>query len=232
MPLETTTVKPKHYRCLGIGVGPANLSLACLMHGNVELPSLFLERRDTFGWHDGQQTPDAALQVSMLKDLVSLADPTNSFSFLAYLHAQGRIYHFLNARFDAVPRHEFRNYLEWAAHRNQNISFGEDVQAVEFDSCFRVTTNRRVVTADNLSIGVGNQAWLPPAAEPYLADPAVLSRERAHPPGRRPGWPSGGGDRWRTVRGRGVPRPDQPAGRPVAAPGQLDLAPGKLLPDR
>lgn len=173
----------EHVRLLGVGVGPANLSLACLIDGSRTPPGeqplscVFLEKRGSFGWHDGQQLPDAALQVSMLKDLVSLADPSNPYSFLNYLHSQGRIYHFLNARFDAVPRQEFRNYLAWAAHRNPHIRFGHQVQSVDFNDTtnrFEVSTDRGLFTADNISVAVGQQPWTPPAAQPYLADADVF----------------------------------------------------------
>ena len=46
--------QPRHYRCVGIGVGPANLSLASLMHSRPEITNLFLDKKETFGWHDGQ----------------------------------------------------------------------------------------------------------------------------------------------------------------------------------
>jgi lysine N6-hydroxylase len=154
----------RHYDCVGVGVGPANLSLASLLHSHREVSNLFIERNDAFGWHDDQQIPGASLQVSPLKDLVTLADPTNAFSFLSYLHAQGRIYHFINARFDAVPRQEFRNYLEWASRGNENIVFGEEVRSIEFDGTFAIGTSRRVVTADNVAIGVGTRPWVPPLA--------------------------------------------------------------------
>jgi len=159
-----------HYGCVGIGVGPANLSLAALLHGHPDVPSLFLEKRAGFEWHDGQQIPGATLQVSMLKDLVTLSDPTNPFSFLSYLHDQGRIYHFINAQFEAVPRQEYRNYLEWASRRNDNVVFGEEVLSVEFDGVFRLRTDRRTVTADNVSIGVGTRPWVPPYARDHLGD--------------------------------------------------------------
>jgi lysine N6-hydroxylase len=165
---EAPAGNPQHYRCVGIGVGPANLSLASLMYGSPELTNIFLERKASFGWHDGQQIPGASLQVSMLKDLVSLSDPTNAFSFLSYLHSLGRIHHFLNARFDAVPRQEFRNYLEWASSKNPNIVFGQQVESVEFDGVFRVRTNDQVITADHLSVGVGSQPWIPPQARADL----------------------------------------------------------------
>lgn len=140
------------------------------MYSHPEITNVFLDRKESFGWHDGQQIPGASLQVSMLKDLVSLSDPTNAFSFLAYLHSLGRIHHFLNARFDAVPRQEFRNYLEWASRKNPNIVFGDEVLSVEFDEVFRIRTAKRAMTADHVSVAVGTRPWVPPPARRNLGD--------------------------------------------------------------
>ncbi|MFI9204909.1 lysine N(6)-hydroxylase/L-ornithine N(5)-oxygenase family protein [Streptomyces sp. NPDC053048] len=150
-----------HYRCVGVGAGPANLSLASLLHERPQVRNLFIDRKESFGWHDEQQIPGTTLQVSLFKDLVSLSEPTNPFSFLSYLHDKGRIYHFLNAQFSEVPRQEFRNYLAWAAERNKNVAFGEEVVEVGFDGVFRVRTDRRTVTADNIVVGVGSRPWVP-----------------------------------------------------------------------
>ena len=158
----------KHFHCIGIGAGPANLSLASLLYGHSEVTNCFVERRATFGWHDGQQMAGATLQVSTLKDLVTLSDPTNAFSFLSYLHAHGRLYHFINAQFDAVPRQEFRNYMEWASRRNCNIVFGEEVLAVDFDGTFVVRTTNETLRADNIAVGVGTETWVPPHARDVL----------------------------------------------------------------
>ncbi|NJP65293.1 lysine N(6)-hydroxylase/L-ornithine N(5)-oxygenase family protein [Streptomyces spiramenti] len=157
-----------HLRLVGIGAGPANLSLAALLHGDSEQPNLFFDRKPSFTWHDDQLINGATLQVSIFKDLVSLSDPANRFSFLSYLHEHGRIYHFLNAQFSEVPRTEFRNYLAWAAEKNENVVFSESVERVEFDGVFRVTTDRRQVTADNIAVGVGTVPWVPEFALPYL----------------------------------------------------------------
>lgn len=159
---------------MGIGVGPANLALASLLDSHPEASNLFIDKKQAFGWHDGQLVPGAALQVSMIKDLVSLVDPTNKFSFLAYLVDQGRIYHFLNAQFEAVPRREFRNYLDWACRKNGNIVFGEEALSVSFDRVFVVETTRRTITADNIAVGVGTQPWVPP----HVA--ALLGRTQFH----------------------------------------------------
>jgi len=155
------TETPKHFACVGVGVGPANLSLASLLYSYPKLPIRFLEKRPDFGWHDGQHIEGASLQVSILKDLVTLSDPTSELSFLSYLHAHGRLYHFINAQFDRVPRQEFRNYLEWACRKNKSIVFGEEVLSVDFNGVFFVRTDRGVVTADNISVGVGTEPWYP-----------------------------------------------------------------------
>jgi len=138
------------------------------MHSHPEITNLFLDKKDSFGWHDGQQIPGSTIQVSMHKDLVSLSQPTNAYSFLAYLTELGRIYHFLNAQFDAVPREEFRNYMEWACRKNENIVFGHEIRSVSYTDVFRITTNSMTVTADNIAIGVGVQPTVPPAAAPHL----------------------------------------------------------------
>ncbi|WP_030200935.1 lysine N(6)-hydroxylase/L-ornithine N(5)-oxygenase family protein [Streptomyces sp. NRRL S-87] len=183
---ENNRSSAAHYRCIGVGVGPANLSLASLLHGRPEVPNLFVDRKESFTWHDGQQIPGTTLQVSQFKDLVSLADPSSPFSFLSYLHEKGRVYHFLNARFDDVPRREFRNYLAWASRRNENIAFGETVREVAFDdeaNRFTVRTDRRTATADNVVVGIGSRPWIPPqgadgqgATQFHVAD----YLERAH----------------------------------------------------
>jgi lysine N6-hydroxylase len=159
-----------HYRCVGIGVGPANLSLASLMHSHPEITNLFLDKKESFGWHDDQQIPDATIQVSMFKDLVSLSEPTSKFSFLSYLHELGRVYHFLNAQFEHVPRQEFRNYMEWASRKNENIVFGEEVLSVEYNGVFHVRSTTRAVTADNIVVGVGVEPRVPSQAYPHLGE--------------------------------------------------------------
>lgn len=153
------------YHCVGVGVGPANLSLASLLHGHDQVRNLFLERNPEFGWHEGQQIAGASLQVSLFKDLVTLAEPTNPFSFLSYLHDQGRIYHFLNAQFDAIPRQEFRDYMRWASRKNANIAFGEEVLEVDFDSEFTVRTSKRTLRAKNIVVGVGSRPRAPEQAD-------------------------------------------------------------------
>ncbi|WP_084350965.1 lysine N(6)-hydroxylase/L-ornithine N(5)-oxygenase family protein [Millisia brevis] len=109
---------------LGIGFGPANLSLAiAIEEWNAALApaervrARFVEQQSRFGWHDGMLLPGATMQVSFLKDLVSLRAPTSSFTFLNYLHERGRLIDFVNLKTFFPMRREFHDYLSWAAAR-------------------------------------------------------------------------------------------------------------------
>ncbi|MFD3606410.1 SidA/IucD/PvdA family monooxygenase, partial [Streptomyces sp. NPDC058656] len=90
---------------LGIGFGPSNLALAIAVeeHNAQVAPEHriragFLERQPSFGWHRGMLIEDATMQVSFLKDLVTMRNPTSDFSFLCFLRERGRMVDFLNAK--------------------------------------------------------------------------------------------------------------------------------------
>jgi L-ornithine N5-oxygenase len=76
---------------------------------------MFLEQQAAFGWHTDTLTEGARLQVSFLKDLVTLRDPTSRFSFLNYLKERGRLEEFANLRTFHPTRREFNDYFSWAA---------------------------------------------------------------------------------------------------------------------
>ena len=82
---------------VGVGVGPFNLSLAALL-APTDFNARFFERNADFQWHPGLLLPEATLQVSYLKDLVTLVDPTSQYSFVAFLGAHKRLYRFINRK--------------------------------------------------------------------------------------------------------------------------------------
>lgn len=116
----------------GIGIGPANLSLAALAQPYPKkITAKFFERSGEFQWHSGMMVPEAMLQVHYLKDLVSLVDPSNPFSFLAYLAKKKQLLSFINANFDQVLRREFNQYYRWASSQLPSLQFNSDVRSVE-----------------------------------------------------------------------------------------------------
>ncbi|WP_278196693.1 lysine N(6)-hydroxylase/L-ornithine N(5)-oxygenase family protein [Streptomyces cylindrosporus] len=175
------------YDVLGIGFGPSNLALAIAIdEHNAELPprerlnALFLERQSGFGWHRGMLIDDATMQVSFLKDLVTLRDPSSDFSFLCFLRERGRLIDFLNQKTLFPLRLEFHEYFEWAAERVRHlVAYDHVVVAVEpvrdesgavahFDVvCRDPERPGRTVTlrARNISVAVGLEPHVPPGVE-------------------------------------------------------------------
>ncbi|MER6915123.1 lysine N(6)-hydroxylase/L-ornithine N(5)-oxygenase family protein [Streptomyces sp. NPDC000594] len=169
------------YDILGIGFGPSNLALAiAVREHNARAPeadriaACFLERQPRFGWHRGMLIDDATMQVSFLKDLVTMRDPTSDFSFLCYLRERGRLVDFLNQKTLFPLRIEFHDYFAWAAARVGGVvEYGAEVVSVKpvteegevrwFDVTSRdpagVTTVHR---ARRLSVATGLEPHLPP----------------------------------------------------------------------
>lgn len=122
---------------VGIGFGPSNLSLAIALEEygasgpENEISSLFFERQSSFGWHRNMLLPSATMQISFLKDLATFRNPTSSFSFIAYLHASGRLPQFVNNQDFFPTRQEFHQYLEWAQARvADRIAYGSEVTSI------------------------------------------------------------------------------------------------------
>ncbi|WP_326558191.1 lysine N(6)-hydroxylase/L-ornithine N(5)-oxygenase family protein [Micromonospora sp. NBC_01796] len=126
---------------VGVGFGPSNLALAIALteqagttgpdEAKRPVSAVFLERQQSFGWHRGMLLDDATMQVSFLKDLVTLRNPTSRFSFLAYLHAKGRLVDFINHKTLYPLRIEYHDYLEWAAAQVDDlVRYGHEVIGV------------------------------------------------------------------------------------------------------
>ncbi|WP_064696902.1 lysine N(6)-hydroxylase/L-ornithine N(5)-oxygenase family protein [Rhizobium aegyptiacum] len=153
----------------GIGIGPSNLSLACLLESVPEIRSRFFERRGAFDWHPGMMMPGVELQSSFLKDLVTPVLPTSRWSFISYLVAHKRLYAFLNANYEAVPRQEFARYLAWVAQGVEGLRFATEIRDVEHcDDRFVLRFDNGQEEARNLVIGTGSSPFVPDWAKPFL----------------------------------------------------------------
>lgn len=151
----------------GIGIGPSNLSLAALLEPH-DIAARFFDARPEFQWHEGMMFSQAAIQVSYLKDLVTLADPTSRFSFISFLKEHGRLYRFINAEFSQVNRREFNQYLRWVCSQLRCLQFGAAVDSVTFDGGFIVRTGTQTVRARHLVVGTGAVPKVPSFVEPHL----------------------------------------------------------------
>ncbi|MFI9100393.1 lysine N(6)-hydroxylase/L-ornithine N(5)-oxygenase family protein [Streptomyces fildesensis] len=152
-----------HHHVAGLGAGPANLSLAALGEDVVPGGVVLFERREGPAWHPGLLGSGTQLQTSWIKDLVSLADPRNRLSFLNYMVTTGRIYAFLNAQYESIPRLEYARYLAWASGRLGSVRYGSEITEVDFaDGRFVLQgPEGPVATATHVVFGLGTRADVP-----------------------------------------------------------------------
>jgi L-ornithine N5-oxygenase len=112
------------------------------------------------------------MQVSFLKDLATMRNPTSEFSFLNYLHAKDRLVDFINHKNLFPLRIEFHDYFEWAAAKVDDlVSYGTEVLSVKpvldgdevvyFDVVARAGGETTELRARNLVLGTGLRPNLP-----------------------------------------------------------------------
>lgn len=159
------------YDVIGIGIGPSNLSTAALLQPLAQqVDAIFFDDKPAFSWHAGLMFPDAKLQVSILKDLVTMIDPTSAFSFLNYLKEQKRLYIFAARNgFNNVTRREFEQYLQWVVSRLDNLHFNSTVEAISHDgNAFLVQVGAQSYKSRNILMGAGLTSTIPDCCRPWL----------------------------------------------------------------
>ncbi|MGW7318588.1 lysine N(6)-hydroxylase/L-ornithine N(5)-oxygenase family protein [Streptomyces sp. NPDC054865] len=170
---------PVIHDLIGIGFGPSNVAMAiALTEHNARVgrqeavTAHFFEQQPRFGWHRGMLFEDATMQVSFLKDLVTLRNPSSEYSFLCYLQSRGRLIDFVNHKNLFPLRVEFHDYFEWAAEKvDDMVSYGHEVVAVQpvvrdgvieyVDVTARSGSELVTHRARNLVIGTGLRPYMP-----------------------------------------------------------------------
>ena len=167
----------KIYDLIGIGFGPSNIALAITLEEQKQsgygIESFFIEKQPNFAWHANMLLDNAHMQVSFLKDLATMRNPSSHFTFINYLHQKNRLQDFINLKTFFPSRHEFNDYLTWAAsHFDHCCAYGEEVIEVlpekrgDEVALLRIRSrNREQVVHErltrNLVISIGGQPRIP-----------------------------------------------------------------------
>ncbi|KAI1760636.1 L-lysine 6-monooxygenase (NADPH-requiring)-domain-containing protein [Hypoxylon sp. FL1150] len=151
-----------------VGFGPASLAIAVAIHDMLDNGSfqnlgggappkvLFLEKQPRFAWHAGMLLPGAKMQISFIKDMASLRDPTSSFTFLNYLHKNGRLVEFTNLNTFLPARVEYEEYLRWCAgFFDEVVQYSTEVVSVSPATTSEPTipTSAFIVTSKDVNTG-------------------------------------------------------------------------------
>ena len=178
--------------------------------------------------------PGAEIQVPFLADLVTLADPASPYTFLNYLHAQGRLFRFYFHEHLHVLRAEYEAYCRWVAARLSSCRFSHRVDAIRpVDGGWAVWARGVEHRARQVVLGVGCVPWVPDCARGLAHSADYLAPAR-----RRAAGAVGDRDRLRPERGGGLRRPARARERArrlvhaqlgLLADGVLQARPGALL---
>lgn len=123
---------------LGVGFGPANLSLAiAVQEESPRTTAHFLEAAPDPVWQGAILLDGSNMQNHPSRDLVTLRNPRSHFSFLNYLFEQGRLIEHLNLPLEFPLRKEYAQYIRWAVDQfHEQVDFGvaaTDIAIAEVD---------------------------------------------------------------------------------------------------
>lgn len=180
----------KTHDLIGIGFGPSNVALAIALEeqsqSNQPIDAIFIEKQPQFAWHKNMLIENTDMQISFLKDLVSLRNPRSHYTFTNYLHQKGRLQEFINLKTFFPSRLEFNDYLSWAAgHFTNQSTYGETVLEILPEKQGMEVSSLRVISEDNngriierkghnLVLGVGGSANIPDCFKILQSNPNIF----------------------------------------------------------
>jgi L-ornithine N5-oxygenase len=164
------------YDIIGIGFGPANIALAvALEESGFAGDALFLERAAAPDWQSEMMLDGSDIQHNPLRDFVTPRNPRSHYSFVNFLHTQGRLLDFLNLDTPFPLRKDYAMYIRWVArHFDRWTAYAHGVSAlrVSADGEFIevVTPTGQVVRGRSLAFGPGRSPLVPQAFRPHLGE--------------------------------------------------------------
>ncbi|KAI9003541.1 L-lysine 6-monooxygenase, partial [Gaertneriomyces semiglobifer] len=146
-----------------------------------------IEKQPAFLWHGGMLLDNTRMQISFMKDLATMRDPTSPFTFLNYLHTNNRLLQFLNLGSFYPFRVEFNDYLQWCGkHFDKFCHYGETVvglepveledgtvEKIKVTSVNDATKETSVRVAKKVIVAIGGQPMYPSFAKELVNHPRV-----------------------------------------------------------
>jgi L-ornithine N5-oxygenase len=167
---------------IGVGFGPANLALAIALEELWPEPELlFLESRPGPSWQSGMLLDRSDVQHHPSRDLVTPRNPRSRYTFMNYLHEEGRLFEFLNLPVPFALRKDYARYVVWAAEQfADQVVYGAAAQRVEVehgDGGARLAVrlaDGRVCRARAVVVAPGRAPLVPAPFREVAADQRVL----------------------------------------------------------
>lgn len=173
--------KTTEVEVLGIGFGPAAISLACAIEDLIEErgaspagSALFLEKAAQTAWQPELILPNTDINHHVFRDLVTPRNPRSRFSFAMYLREKGRLYRF-GVLGRPASRLEWSDYVTWTARQLASyVRYNENVTEILPNlsggtlTHFEVVTSSGIVRARNLVVSTGVYPRVPALFQDHL----------------------------------------------------------------
>ncbi|WP_375412443.1 SidA/IucD/PvdA family monooxygenase [uncultured Bradyrhizobium sp.] len=182
------------YDLLGVGFGPANISLAiaCEEKGFIDR-CLFLDQSPNPVWQEQMLFEESLdihsnIQNIPYRDLVTPRNPRSKYTFLNYLHESGRFFEHLNMDLLLPMRPDYATYINWiASHFTPYLKTNVDVCHVGTargraeELLFRIVDKAGAeYLSHNVVIATGRPPYIPESFKDLLsARVAHLSRYKS-----------------------------------------------------
>ncbi|MDS0139293.1 MULTISPECIES: SidA/IucD/PvdA family monooxygenase [unclassified Amycolatopsis] len=169
---------------VGIGFGPANIALAAAAAEEApELRMRFLEARPQVSWQPGMLLRGSDIQNNPIRDLATLRNPRSRFTFVNFLHEQGRLLAFLNVPAHFPLRRDYAQYVRWAGEQlGDVVEYEREVVRVTRapgpDRHYVVETRSgQSYRGHSLVVGTGRTPYIPELFTPLLGTNIFHSNE-------------------------------------------------------
>ena len=155
------------YDVLGIGFGPSNIALAIAMQEQgFSGSALFLERNLSSKWHADMLLSGTDIQNNPLRDLITPINPQSHYTFVNFLHKNGRFFELLNLGRLHPLRRDYYDYVAWVAGQFDNVHYGVNVTSLEMEvedgrPVWRVRTQQGEYRTYRLVMGIGRNLNVP-----------------------------------------------------------------------
>lgn len=184
------TVQDSTYDVIGIGFGPAGISLAAAIDDaredgslDIDISLLFIEKAPNSAWQPNTLLHGTDIQHHFLRDFATPRNPRSRFTFPNYLKNQDRLFDFGLFGGGAVSRIEWSDYVEWVASEvNSRALYGHEVvtvrpvatngavPAVMLEVQDRATHAVSEIVARNIVVSTGHVPYVPEIFREFLGD--------------------------------------------------------------
>jgi L-ornithine N5-monooxygenase len=156
------------YDLLGVGFGPSNIALAVALDELWPTATVkFLEAQPQPGWQSNLLLRGSDVQHHPLRDLVTPRNPRSRFTFVNFLHENGRLFHHLNLGLKFPLRAEYADYVRWVAGAFADVTLYAH-RVVEIET---TPSGQFVVQTQHGGTHVARALVLGPGRTPYVPAP-------------------------------------------------------------